>query len=105
MSINYAADGNLAQMKTARVGNPPLNTSAGNNVVSGMLVEYREFYDITMPEQAGFTNPAAFVASGQQQLNHRKSVKFYHNWNTVATGPIDARVDPEVPSSININQQ
>lgn len=106
LAINYTAGDILTAMKVARVGNRPLDTSAGNNVVSGMCIEYREFYDITMPEQAGFTYPAAFPPGSQQPLNNRRPmVKYYYNWNTVATGTTDARVDPEVPSSININQQ
>jgi len=105
LAINYDVDDVLADMKVARSGNPTLNTESGKNVVGGMCIEYREFYDITMPDQAGFTYPAAFAAGTQQTLNHRKSVKYYYNWNGVATGDVDARVDPEVPSSININQQ
>jgi len=105
LAINYNTNDVLADMKVARSGNPTLNTSSGANVVGGMCIEYREFYDITMPEQAGFTYPAVFAAGTQQALNHRKSVKYYHNWNTATTGAVDARVDPEVPSSININQQ
>lgn len=105
LAINYSAGDLINQMKVARAGNPALNTTAGTNVVGGMCIEYREFYDITMPDQTGFTYPAAFVAGSQQTLNHRKAVKYYHNWNQTATGTTDARVDPEVPSSININQQ
>lgn len=104
LSINYDTNDTAGTVYCIRAGNPTLNTASGQNVVGGICVEYRAFYDITMPEQTGFVYPAA-PGTQVQPLNFRQSVKVYKNFFDVDAGSIDARVDPEVPSSININQQ
>jgi len=104
LKINYSQDGSANSVYCTRAGQAPFNSASGANVVAGICVEYRAFYDITMPEQAGFVYPAT-TGTQTQPLNHRQSVKVYKNFFDVNEQSLDARVDPEVPSSININPQ
>lgn len=105
LQINYNTDSPANNMYCIRSGQPTLNTASGQNVVAGVCVEYRAFYDITMPEQAGFVYPVVTTGGTVQPLHHRQNVKVYKNFFNVNPGSLDARVDPEVPSSINIAPQ
>lgn len=97
MQINYGAS--AAATSSIRSGQPAYNSNG--TAVGGLSVEYREFYDITMPEIAGGTTKAVGAVT---QLQLRQDVKVFNDYFTTAVNANDLRIDAENPN-YNLNGQ
>jgi len=100
LQVNYGAGGTALNTRALRPGQ---NTFAlDGSQVGGVCVEYREFYDITMPE---ITGGVGVAAGAVEPLTHRQDVKYFKSFEpSSALFGNEMRVDAVAPN-FNLNPQ
>lgn len=100
LQVNYGVGSTALNTRTIRAGQ---NTYVSDGTqVGGISVEYREFYDITMPEITGGTGVGIGAV---EPLTNRQDTKYYKSFEpTSALFGNEMRVDAVNPN-FNLNPQ